>query len=623
MGPIRRIDPPWNLRADDEEFVKLEQLGEWRRTHTCGELRLAHDGEPVRLAGWVQRSRDHGGVLFLDVRDRFGVTQTVFRPAEGDAGAVAELARELRSEFVVAVEGVVAARPAEMINPRIETGEIEILVSRIRVLNDSKTPPFIPDEGANVSEDLRLQYRYLDLRRPELAAVIALRHRVAARVRRYLDSQRFLEIETPLLVRPTPEGARDYLVPSRVHPGSFYALPQSPQLYKQILMVAGMDRYYQLARCLRDEDLRADRQPEHTQIDLEMSFVGEEEIHQLIEGLMVELWNGELGVLLETPFPRLSHHEAMARFGSDKPDLRFELELVDLGETVRGSGFGVFEHAIAAGGSVRGLNIPGGGALSRKAQDDLEELARRYGAKGLARTKATGSGFEGGIAKFLSDPMQTRVREQFGSRDGDLLVMVADRHEVACRSLGAIRSRIGNEWLAAHPEQAGTWRFLWVDRFPVFEEDAESGRLSPAHHLFTMPLEEDLHLLETEPRRVRGRLYDLVLNGYELGSGSIRIHRRDIQEAVMRVVGVTAEEAEQKFGFLLTAFQYGAPPHGGIALGLDRIIMLMAGRSSLRDTIAFPKTTSAASLMDGCPAAVDPQELADLRIRLEPPSKGA
>ena len=603
--------------------MKLEQLGEWRRTHTCGELRLAHAGEAVRLAGWVQRCRDHGGVLFLDLRDRFGVVQTVFRPAEGGAEEVAELARELRSEFVVALDGVVAARPAEMVNRRLETGEIELLVTRIRVLNDSRTPPFTPDEGAQVSEDLRLQYRYIDLRRPELSRIMALRHRVSARTRNYLDSHRFLEIETPLLVRPTPEGARDYLVPSRVHPGSFYALPQSPQLYKQILMVSGMDRYFQLARCLRDEDLRADRQPEHTQIDLEMSFAGEEEIHGLVEGLMKELWEAELDVPLATPFPRTSYHESMARFGSDKPDLRFDFELTDLSEAARGSGVAVFELALAEGGSVRGLNVPGGSALSRRAQDDLEALAQRYGAKGLARMKAGAHGFEGGIAKFLSDAAQARMRERSGSREGDLLMMVADRDETACRSLGALRSKLGNEWLSSHPEQAAQWRFLWVDRFPVFEEDPTTGRLSPAHHLFTMPLEEDLHLLESEPKRVRGRLYDLVLNGYELGSGSIRIHRRDIQEAVMRVVGVAAEEAEQKFGFLLTAFQYGAPPHGGIALGLDRIIMLMAGRSSLRDTIAFPKTTSAASLMDGCPAPVDPQELADLSIQLEPPNKGA
>lgn len=621
------MDPPSptrrKLRADDEETVKLEQLGEWRRTHTCGELRLAHAGQTVRLAGWVHRCRDHGGVLFLDLRDRFGVVQTVLRPGEGDAEAVAELARDLRSEFVVAVDGVVAARPVEMVNPRLDTGEIEVLVSRIRVLNDSKTPPFTPDEGAQVGEDLRLQYRYLDLRRPELSQVLALRHRVCARVRNHLDAHRFLEIETPLLVRPTPEGARDYLVPSRVHPGCFYALPQSPQLYKQILMVSGMDRYFQLARCLRDEDLRADRQPEHTQIDLEMSFVGEAEIHALVEGLMAELWEAELGARLETPFPRISYHESMARFGTDKPDLRFELELTNVSEAVRGSGFTVFEQALSQGGRVRALNVPGGGALSRKAQDELEALAQRYGAKGLARAKANASGFEGGIAKFLDEATMSRLRGTSGCREGDLLLMVADRDEIACRSLGAVRSRLGSEWLAEHPEQAAQWRFLWVDRFPMFEKDPATGRLSPAHHMFTMPLEEDRHLLESEPERVRGRLYDLVLNGYELGSGSIRIHRRDIQEAVMRVVGMTAEEAEQRFGFLLTAFQYGAPPHGGIALGLDRIIMLMAGRSSLRDTIAFPKTTSAASLMDGCPAPVDPQELADLRIRLDPPAKGA
>ncbi|MCA9726458.1 MAG: aspartate--tRNA ligase, partial [Candidatus Eisenbacteria bacterium] len=551
------------------------------------------------------------------------VTQAVLRPEDGGGPARTELARSLGSEFVIAIEGTVAARPPEMINSKIGTGEVEVIVDGLRILNDARTPPFTPDEAAHCSEDLRLEYRYLDLRRPDLISVLALRHRVAATTRRVLEGQSFLEIETPMLVRPTPEGARDYLVPSRVHPGSFYALPQSPQLYKQILMVSGVDRYYQLARCLRDEDLRADRQPEHTQIDLEMSFVGEEDIHRLIEGLMTEIWRTQLQVTLELPFPRMTYREAMARFGSDKPDLRFGFELVDLSEIVRGCGFAIFEQAIEAGGGVRGLVIPGGGSLSRKAQDELEALAQRYGARGLARAKVADGGLEGGVAKFLPGGIQTAMRDRAGARPGDLLVMVADRFGVACRALGAVRSRLGQQWLDTNPEAATSWRFLWVNEFPVFEEDGGSGRFVPAHHMFTMPMDEDLPHLESDPARVRGKLYDLVLNGFELGSGSIRIHRRDIQEAVMRVIGMSAAEAEERFGFLLKAFQYGAPPHGGIALGLDRIIMLMAGRSSLRDTIAFPKTTSAASLMDGCPAPVEAQELAELRIRLDLHNKGA
>ncbi|MCC7143991.1 MAG: aspartate--tRNA ligase [Candidatus Eisenbacteria bacterium] len=594
----------------------LEHLWDWRRTHTCGELRAGNAGETVRLAGWVHRNRDHGGVLFLDLRDRHGLVQVVFRP-ESLSEAVMEKARALRSEFVLAVTGTVSVRPDTMQNPNLATGAIEVMATELRILNDAQTPPFQIEDETTASEDLRLEYRYLDLRRPDLAKVIGLRHRITIAVRRFLDSQGFWEIETPMLVRPTPEGARDYLVPSRVHPGSFYALPQSPQLYKQILMVSGMDRYFQIARCLRDEDLRADRQPEHTQIDLEMSFVGEEDVFRLVEGLQREIVREATGVEVPLPFERIPYRVSMDRYGSDKPDLRFDFPLEDATELVRDSGFQVFDATVASGGAVKCLRVPGGGALSRKDQDELEALVKTYGAKGLARAKVSGGQLDGGIAKFLQPELHQKLIALVSAAEGDLLALVADRRDVACRALGALRSRIGNQWLKSHPEAAAQWRFLWVTEFPLFERDPATGVLAPAHHMFTMPMEEDLPYLESDPERVRGRLYDLVLNGYEMGSGSIRIHRRDVQEAVMRVVGLSLEDAERKFGFLLKAFQFGAPPHGGIGMGLDRLVMLFAGRQSLRDTIAFPKTTSASSLMDGCPAPVDAGDLKELRINVQ------
>ncbi len=598
--------------------MKLEHLSDWRRTIRCGELRSDHVGDTVRLAGWVHRIRDHGGVIFLDLRDRAGVAQVVFRPGDGGDGDSSVIARELHSEYVVAVDGVVRRRPDDMVNPGMPTGEIEVEASSLLVLNDSRTPPFVLTESPTAGEDLRLEYRYVDLRRPELMQVLGMRHRLSRVVRSYLDGEGFWEVETPMLVRPTPEGARDYLVPSRIHPGHFYALPQSPQLYKQILMVSGFDRYYQLARCLRDEDLRADRQPEHTQIDLEMSFVGEDDIYGLIEGLMRECFREVLGVELEERFPRILYRDAMDMYGTDKPDLRFDFPMLDVSGAVRGCGFQVFESTLESGGVVKLLRVPGGGSLSRRDQDALEELAKRYGAKGLARAKVSSCALETGVAKFLPPAVHDGLIRMSGAEDGDLILMVADSWETACRSLGAVRSRLGKAWLSDHPDEAAKWRFLWVVEFPLFEKDQESGRLSPAHHMFTMPMEEDLELLETQPEAVRGRLYDLVLNGFELGSGSVRIHRRDVQERIMKVVGMPAGEAERRFGFLLKAFQYGAPPHGGIALGLDRIVMLLAGRTSLRDTIAFPKTTSAASLVDGAPAPVEPVDLRDLHLELRP-----
>jgi aspartyl-tRNA synthetase len=592
--------------------MTMENLGGWKRTHTCGELNAADAGKDVLLMGWVHRVRDHGGVFFLDLRDRGGLTQIVCRPDQG-APDLTDKARSLGSECVIGVKGTVVKRLEA--NPNLSTGEIEVAATELKILNGAATTPFVIGDTIGAGEDLRLEYRYLDLRSASLQSVLGLRHRVALMARKYLDGQGFWEIETPMLVRPTPEGSRDYLVPSRVHPGSFYALPQSPQLYKQILMVSGMDRYFQIARCLRDEDLRADRQPEHTQIDIEMSFVDEEQIFALVEGLMTHLFENCLGVTLSHPFPRLAYEKAMDRYGTDKPDLRFDLPIVDLSDAVAGSDFRVFSEALGSGGRVKGIVIPGGGSLSRKEQDELEEVVKPFGARGLARARVAGGTLDGGFAKFLDPATTERLIAAIGASDGDLIAIVAAKRMTANRSLGALRSRIGN----ARLDDAGRkqWRFLWVDRFPLFEEDEATGRIVPCHHMFTMPLDEDLPRLRTDPLSVHARLYDLVLNGNELASGSIRIHRRDIQEAVMDVAGISPEEAERRFGFLLRAFQYGAPPHGGIAIGLDRTIMLMAGRTSIRDTIAFPKTTSAMCLMDGAPAPVDPADLRDLRIRID------
>ncbi len=595
---------------DDGPKLQPELLGDWSRTHLCGELRGPDAGAEAVLMGWVHRTRDHGGVVFVDLRDHTGLTQVVFHPGKVSAGTLAK-ARAARAEFVLAVRGAVGARPADMVNRELPTGEIEVEASEVRVLNASRTPPFPVEDEAEVSEDLRLRYRYLDLRRPALQRALRLRSRVTLEVRKYLYGLDFIEVETPMMVRPTPEGARDYVVPARLHPGKFYALPQSPQLYKQILMVSGMNRYFQIARCLRDEDLRADRQPEHSQIDMEMAFVRENDVFEVVEGLMAHVFKSCLDVDLPIPFQRLTYREAMDTYGTDKPDLRFELPLTDVSDSVRGLGFKVFDEALARGGTVKGLRVPGGAARSRKEIETLEAAAKPYGAKGLAWTKVTDAGLEGGIGKFLGDG--TALRNVLGAKPGDLLLFVADTWLIACRGLGAVRTLLGEPLVAGREKE---FRFLWVREFPLFEFNAESGRWEPAHHMFTMPLEEHLDYLETDPGKVHGNLYDLVANGLELASGSIRIHRRDIQERVMKVVGMSAEDAERRFGFLLEAFQYGAPPHGGIAPGLDRLVMLMNGSKSLRDVIAFPKTARATSLMDGAPAEVDPHDLQDLHIRV-------
>lgn len=587
-------------------------MGQPKRTHTCGELRAENEGKRVRLMGWVHRHRDQGGLVFFDLRDRYGLTQVTLN-AETVESDVMSRAHSLRSEFVVAIEGMVQLRPGETKNISMPTGEIEVFADGLEILNESEVLPFVLDGHTDASEDLRLEYRFLDLRTPELQAVLALRHRICQAARRFLDSRLFLEIETPLLVRPTPEGARDFLVPSRIHPGSFYALPQSPQLYKQMLMVSGFDRYFQIAKCLRDEDMRADRQPEFSQIDIEMSFVDEEDIYELCEGMMAAIVRDATGEELDIPIPRLTYHDAMNRFGSDKPDVRFPLEIVDLSEAVEGSEFKVFAGALEAGGAVKALCVPSEHGLSRREIDELEALAKKNGAKGIARTKVGEDALEGGIAKFLSADEQARIIAATGGTAGANLLIIAGRWSLVCKSLGAVRLELGKRFFTLDPDEL---RFLWVTDFTLVEEDPDTGQIVPSHHIFTMPKPEDLPLLDSDPLRVHGQLYDLVLNGVELGSGSVRVHIRKLQEKILGLIGIGAEEADRRFGFLLRALEYGAPPHGGIALGLERIVMLLAGRSAIRDTIAFPKTTRAASLMDGSPAPVAENDLKGLHLEM-------
>ena len=593
----------------------LEDLGDWRRSHTCGELTRAQAGKIGTLMGWVHRQRDHGGVLFVDLRDRYGITQVVFRP-EICGPEVMARAGELGSEWVIAARGHVVKRPPESVNPELPTGDVELEAREIKILAAAAALPFQVNEDLHLAnEDLRLRYRYLDLRRPEIAAMLALRHRAGHAARAHLSSQSFLEVETPVLVKPTPEGARDYIVPSRVHPGKFYALPQSPQLYKQTLMIAGCDRYFQFARCLRDEDLRADRQPEHTQIDLELSFVTEEEVFAAVEGLMAAMWRECLGVELEPPFPRLTFREAMMRFGSDKPDLRFGLEFVDVtGICARSPRRVVASGAQAAGGVGSAFVVPGGAEISGTQLRKYEDVVKEAGGGGLTFFKVLDAEREKQRVIFpgaLLDEFLGAVKAQ----NGDAVLFTSGPWEKTLKALGVLRSQLGQPLLKGQEHE---WHFLWVRDFPLFEWDPDAKRWAPRHHMFTMPNAEHLGLLESDPGKVHAQLYDLVLNGTELGSGSIRIHRTDIQERVMKVIGLSREEAYRKFGFLLEAYQFASPPHGGIGLGFDRIVMLMGQRDSLRDTIAFPKSASAASLMDGCPSDVEPEQLRELRIRMDP-----
>ncbi len=567
----------------------------------------------ARLMGWAHRTRDHGGVLFLDLRDRYGITQVVFRPEQLD-NEMMERARSIGSEFVVLVEGKVLRRPKGSENTTIPTGGVELEGESLAILNASKTPPFPLDETATASEDLRLRYRYLDLRRDALQRAIAFRHSMVRSVREFLSDHDFLEIETPMLVRPTPEGARDYVVPSRVHPGKFYALPQSPQLYKQILMVSGFDRYFQIARCMRDEDLRADRQPEFTQIDLEMSFVTEDDVFEVVEGMLAAVFKRDLGRELRVPFPRLTYRDSMERFGSDKPDLRIPFEIHDVTEAAGESAFEKFREAKAAAPAVMtgALAVPGLSGSSRREIDAWEATAKQLGVAGLAWARVKGGALDGGIAKHFAPEVAGKLIAATGAEDGALLLLASGPRAVVQRSLGHLRSQIGN---ATFPLDPKDFRFVWVHQFPLFEWLEERKVWAPAHHIFTMPLEEHLAHLTSDPGRVHAQLYDLAANGQELASGSIRIHRKDIQEQVMEVIGMKAEEAMTKFGFLLESFEYGAPPHGGIALGLDRLVILFHGGDSIRDAIAFPKTARASSLMDEAPAAIEAADLRELHLK--------
>lgn len=583
-----------------------ELLGNWKRTITCGELRGSHASRTETLMGWARSVRDHGGVIFVDLRDRHGVTQLVFRPEILPAERM-DLARKIGFEYVIAARGTVQGRPEGARNPQIPTGEIEVLVSEFKILNESEPLPFLPSDEPSASEELRLKYRYIDLRREPLQAIFALRHGVYQSVRKALSREGFLEIETPLLVRPTPEGARDYLVPSRVHRGKFFALPQSPQLYKQLLMVSGFDRYFQLARCLRDEDPRADRQPEFAQIDIEMSFPGEDDVFDVIERMFVSVFEENMGFKLDTPFPRLTYEEVMTRYGSDKPDLRIPLEIADVTDEAARSGFPAFAEAAKAGGKVACLASTV--ELSRKEISELETQITATGVKPLFWARLTQTGLEGGVTKSLSEELAKRIMAFAAGKTGIVFLAAGKR---AFEALGMVRTAVGSRMQIAD----SGFNFAWVRDFPLFEWNEKEGRWEPSHHMFSMPYDDSIPLLETDPGRVRAHVYDLVCNGVELGSGSIRIHVPELQLRVMKVLGLTPEEAGRRFGFLLEAMRYGAPPHGGIALGLDRIIMLMSRRQTIRDTIAFPKTTSGSSLMDGSPSEVDSKDISDLGIKL-------
>lgn len=581
-----------------------------KRTNYCGALTQAEVGKTVTLTGWVHRRRDHGNLIFIDLRDREGIAQVVFNPQGSES--IHLQAHELRSEFVIEVEGTVAARPAGTENRELATGAVEVHASQLRILNRSKTPPFSIDTEESASEALRLQYRYLDLRRPSVQENFRLRHNLSRAFRQFLDRQKFIEIETPFLTRSTPEGARDFLVPSRLNAGAFYALPQSPQLFKQILMVAGFDRYYQIVRCFRDEDLRADRQPEFTQVDIEMSFIDREDIINLMEEMIVEVLTAVKGSAVSSPFQRLTYREAMDRFGVDKPDLRFGLELKDCSDLVVQSEFKVFREVVEKKGRVKGINAKGLANLSRKEIDDLTQEAVGRGAKGLAWLKVTSEGMEAPIAKFFKPELLKEIGQRLEGAPGDLLLFVADREKVVHEVLGHIRLVLGKRLNLIDPKAL---TLLWVTDFPLLEYDENEKRYVAIHHPFTAPMDEDLSLLETDPLRARAKAYDIVLNGTEIGGGSIRIHESDVQSKVFDLLGIQKAEAEAKFGFLLEALQYGAPPHGGIAFGFDRLTAILAGADSIRDVIAFPKTQKGVCLMTQAPSDVDPRQLKELHIK--------
>ncbi len=594
-----------------EENLLFDSLGDMKRTHNCWELTAKDVGKEVVIMGWVQRRRDHGGVIFVDLRDREGITQVVFNPEFNEE--VHRKAQVIRNEFVLAARGTVVHRPEGMINPKLKTGEIDVMASELRILNTSRTPPFVLEDNTQVSESLSLQYRYLDMRRPRLQTNLMLRHRAAAAIRSYLNNLGFLDIETPFLTRSTPEGARDYLVPSRVNPGQFYALPQSPQIFKQLLMLAGFEKYYQVVRCFRDEDLRADRQPEFTQIDLEMSFVTEEDVMSVTEGMLAALFREVLEMEIQLPFKRLTHEEAMGRFGLDTPDLRFALELKDVSDIVGTSGFNAFAEVVKSGGLVKALNAKGCIDFSRKEIDDLGAFVAIYKAKGLAWIKVRADAWQSPIAKFFSDSERESLRQRLDMEPNDLVFFVADRPAVVNEALGRLRSLLA-EKLSLIDEDA--YDFVWVTQFPLVEYDESEKRYVAVHHPFTAPIEEHMHLLDEDPLAVRSRAYDLVLNGAEIGGGSIRNHQRIIQEKVFQALNIDRATYEKKFGFLLEALDFGAPPHGGIALGFDRLVMLMARQASIRDVIAFPKTQKAACLLTEAPCEASPAQLEELALRV-------
>ena len=591
-----------------------ESMKGLKRTCRCAEVTTADIGKTVTLMGWVQKARNKGGIIFVDLRDRSGIMQLIFENGSIDEEGFEKAAR-LRSEFVIAVTGVVEKRSGA-VNPNLKTGEMEVRANSLRILSEAETPPFPVEENSKTREEVRLKYRYLDLRRPDLQRNLMMRSQIATLTRQFMAGEGFLEIETPTLVKSTPEGARDYLVPSRVHPGNFYALPQSPQLFKQLLMCSGYDRYIQLARCYRDEDLRADRQPEFTQIDMELSFVDEDDVMDVNERLLAYLFKEVLDVEVPLPIQRMSWQEAMDRFGSDKPDLRFGMELTDVSETVKDCEFAVFKGALEAGGSVRGINVKGQGAMPRKKIDKLVSFAKDYGAKGLAYVAIQEDGtVKSSFAKFMKDEEMAALTAAMKGEPGDLLLFAADENDVVWAVLGALRVELARQMDLLDPAD---YRFVWITDFPLLEWSKEEGRYKAMHHPFTMPKEEDLPYIDTDPGRVRAKAYDIVLNGTEIGGGSVRIHQNDIQEKMFEVLGFTKEQAQEQFGFLLTAFKYGVPPHAGLAYGLDRLVMLMAKQESIRDVIAFPKVKDASCLMTEAPGMVDEKQLEELGLAIRP-----